>query len=74
MSTVAEQLHQGREAKHLTVEQVAEITRDPAMIICARSKKAISMYSPGSRFISGDSYCTYSTLLKLDVAKRDGCA
>jgi cytoskeletal protein RodZ len=66
MSTVAEQLRQGREARNLTVEQVAEITKmrtDHVRAIEEGNYKAFSapVYIRG--FVR-----TYSRLLKLDEA------
>jgi cytoskeletal protein RodZ len=65
MSTVAEQLHQAREAKHLTVEQVAEITKIRADHLRALEQGNFDMFS-APVYIKGF-VRTYSTLLKLDV-------
>jgi len=45
MSTVAEQLHQAREAKHLTVEQIAEITKIRADHLRALEQGNFDMFS-----------------------------
>jgi cytoskeletal protein RodZ len=65
MSTVAEQLHQGREAKHLTVEQVAEITKIRGDHLRALEEGNFNVFS-APVYIRGF-VRTYSTLLKLDV-------
>src|SRR5437868_8839190 len=65
MSTVAEQLHQGREAKHLTVEQVAEITKIRGDHLRALEEGNFDVFS-APVYIRGF-VRTYSTVLKLDV-------
>jgi cytoskeletal protein RodZ len=65
MSTVAEQLHQAREAKHLTVEQVAEITKIRSDHVRALEEGNFDVFS-APVYIKGF-VRTYSTLLKLDV-------
>jgi len=67
MSTVAEQLHQAREAKHLTVEQIAEITKIRADHLRALEQGNFDMFS-APVYIKGF-VRTYSTLLKLDVPR-----
>src|SRR5882724_11661415 len=67
MSTVAEQLHQAREAKHLTVEQVAEITKIRGDHLRALEEGNFEVFS-APVYIRGF-VRTYSTLLKLDVPK-----
>src|SRR5882724_10511528 len=67
MSTVAEQLHQAREAKHLTVEQVAEITKIRGDHLRALEEGNFDMFS-APVYIRGFVRC-YSTLLKLEVPK-----
>jgi cytoskeletal protein RodZ len=67
MSSVAEQLHQGREAKRLTVEQVAEITKIRADHLRALEEGNFDMFS-APVYIKGF-VRTYSTLLKLDVPR-----
>jgi hypothetical protein len=67
MSTVAEQLHQAREARRLTVEQVAEITKIRADHLRALEEGNFDMFS-APVYIKGF-VRTYSTLLKLDVPK-----
>src|SRR5579859_1597398 len=67
MSTVAEQLHQAREAKKLTVEQVAEITKIRSDHVRALEEGNFNVFS-APVYIRGF-VRTYSTLLKLDVPK-----
>ena len=67
MSTVAEQLHHAREAKHLTVEQVAEITKIRGDHLRALEEGNFNIFS-APVYIRGF-VRTYSTLLKLDVPK-----
>lgn len=67
MSTVAEQLHEGREAKHLTVEQVAEITKIRTDHLRALEEGNFNVFS-APVYIRGF-VRTYSTLLKLDVPR-----
>ncbi|HYG33135.1 MAG TPA: helix-turn-helix transcriptional regulator [Clostridia bacterium] len=63
--SVAEQLHQAREAKRLTVEQVAEITKIRSDHIRALEEGDFNVFS-APVYIRGF-VRTYSTLLKLDV-------
>lgn len=65
MSTVAEQLRQGREARNLTVQQVAEITKVRADHIRAVEEGNFDVFS-APVYIRGF-VRTYSNLLKLDV-------
>ncbi|HTL18407.1 MAG TPA: helix-turn-helix domain-containing protein [Patescibacteria group bacterium] len=65
MSTVAEQLHQAREARKLTVEQVAEITKIRSDHVRALEEGNFNVFS-APVYIRGF-VRTYSTLLKLDV-------
>src|SRR6516164_9352709 len=67
MSTVAEQLHQAREARHLTVEQVAEITKIRGDHLRALEEGNFDVFS-APVYIRGF-VRTYSTLLKLDVPR-----
>ncbi|HLH52146.1 MAG TPA: helix-turn-helix domain-containing protein [Verrucomicrobiae bacterium] len=67
MPTVAEQLHQAREAKHLTVEQVAEITKIRGDHLRALEEGNFNVFS-APVYIRGF-VRTYSTLLKLDVPR-----
>lgn len=67
MSTVAEQLHQAREAKHLSVEQVAEITKIRSDHLRALEEGNFNVFS-APVYIRGF-VRTYSTLLKLDVPR-----
>jgi cytoskeletal protein RodZ len=67
MSTVAEQLHQAREARRLTVEQVAEITKIRSDHLRALEEGNFNVFS-APVYIRGFVRC-YSTLLKLDVPK-----
>src|SRR6266702_8327747 len=65
MSTVAEQLHQAREAKHLTVQQVAEITKIRGDHLRALEEGNFDVFS-APVYIRGF-VRSYATLLKLDV-------
>src|SRR5215510_127901 len=65
MSTVAEQLHQAREAKHLTVEQIAEITKIRTDHVRALEEGNFDVFS-APVYIRGFVRC-YSGLLKLNV-------
>jgi cytoskeletal protein RodZ len=65
MSTVAEQLRQAREAKNLTVQQVAEITKMRTDHLRALEEGKFDVFS-ASVYIRGF-VRTYATLLKLDV-------
>ena len=65
MSTVAEQLQQAREARSLTVEQVAEITKIRGDHVRALEEGNFDVFS-APVYIRGF-VRTYSTLLKLDV-------
>ena len=65
MSTVAEQLRQAREAKHLTVQQVVEITKIRTDHLLAVEEGNFDVFS-APVYIRGF-VRTYSTLLKLDV-------
>src|SRR5436190_16577832 len=65
MSTVAEQLHQAREARRLTVEQVAEITKIKTDHIRALESGNFDVFS-APVYIRGF-VRTCSTVLKLDV-------
>ncbi len=67
MSTVAEQLRQAREARHLTVEQVAEITKIRTDHLRALEEGNFNVFS-APVYIRGF-VRTLSTLLKLDVPK-----
>jgi hypothetical protein len=67
MSTVAEQLHRGREAKQLSVEQVAEITKIRGDHLRALEEGNFNVFS-APVYIRGF-VRTYSTLLKLDVPR-----
>jgi cytoskeletal protein RodZ len=67
MSTVAEQLHQAREARKLTVEQVAEITKIRGDHVRALEEGNFNVFS-APVYIRGF-VRTYSTLLKLDVPR-----
>ena len=67
MSTVAEQLHQAREAKKLTIEQVADITKIRGDHLRALEAGDFDIFS-APVYIRGF-VRTYSTLLKLDVPK-----
>lgn len=65
MPTVAEQLNQAREAKHLTVEQIAEITKIRSDHVRALEEGNFNVFS-APVYIRGF-VRTYSTLLKLNV-------
>jgi cytoskeletal protein RodZ len=65
MPTVAEQLHQAREARHLTIEQVADVTKIRADHLRALEEGDFNVFS-APVYIRGF-VRTYSTLLKLDV-------
>jgi cytoskeletal protein RodZ len=65
MSTVAEQLRQAREAKKLTIHQVAEITKIRTDHIRALEEGNFDVFS-APVYIRGF-IRTYATLLKLDV-------
>ncbi len=65
MSTVAEQLRQGREANNLSVQQVAEITKVRADHIRAVEEGNFDVFS-APVYVRGF-VRTYSKLLKLDV-------
>ena len=67
MSTVAEQLRQAREARHLTVEQVAEITKIRTDHLRALEEGNFDVFS-APVYIRGF-VRSLSTLLKLDVPK-----
>lgn len=66
MSTVAEQLRQAREARHLTVQQIAEITKIRTDHVRALEEGNFDVFS-APVYIRGF-VRTLSTLLKLDVA------
>ena len=65
MSTVAEQLRQAREAKNLTVQQVAEVTKMRTDHLRALEEGKFDVFS-APVYIRGF-VRTYATLLKLDV-------
>jgi hypothetical protein len=65
MSTVAEQLHKAREARRLTVEQVAEITKIRSDHLRALEEGNFNVFS-APVYIRGF-VRSYSSLLKLDV-------
>jgi len=65
MSTVADQLHQAREARHLTIQQVAETTKIRGDHLRALEEGNYDIFS-APVYIRGF-VRTYSTLLKLDV-------
>jgi len=67
MSTVAEQLRQAREARHLTVEQVAEITKIRTDHLRALEEGNFNVFS-APVYIRGF-VRSLSTLLKLDVPR-----
>jgi cytoskeletal protein RodZ len=67
MSTVAEQLHQAREARKLSIEQVAEITKIRTDHLRALEEGNFDVFS-APVYIRGF-VRTLSTLLKLDVPK-----
>jgi cytoskeletal protein RodZ len=65
MSTVAEQLHQAREARHLTVQQAADITKIRTDHLRALEKGDFDAFS-APVYIRGF-VRIYSTLLKMEV-------
>src|ERR1044071_5997129 len=65
MSTVAEQLRQAREAKNLTIHQVADVTKIRTDHIRALEEGNFNVFS-APVYIRGF-VRTYATLLKLDV-------
>ena len=65
MSTVAEQLRVAREARKLTIEQVAEVTKIRTDYIRALEEGNFNVFS-APIYIRG-SVKNYATLLKLDV-------
>ena len=65
MSTVSEQLRQAREAKHLTVDQIVEITKIRTDHLHALEEGNFDVFS-APVYIRGF-VRSYSTLLKLDV-------
>src|SRR5882724_10203353 len=65
MSTVAEQLRAGREAKKLTVQQVADATKIRTDYVRALDEGNFSVFS-APVYIRG-SVKNYAALLKLDV-------
>jgi cytoskeletal protein RodZ len=65
MSTVAEQLRQAREARHLTIQQVAQITKMRTDHLLALEEGNFDVFS-APVYIRGF-VRTYSALLKLDV-------
>ena len=67
MPTVAEQLRTGREAKKLTVEQVAELTKIRTDHIRALEEGNFDRF-PAPIYIRG-SVKNYATMLKIDVPK-----
>lgn len=67
MTTVAEQLHVAREAKPLTIYQVAEVTKIRTDHIRALEEGNFDVFS-APVYIRGF-VRTYATLLKLDVAQ-----
>ncbi len=67
MSTVAEQLRAGREAKNLTVEQVAEMTKIRTDHLRALEEGNFNVFS-APIYIRG-SVKNYASALKLDTAK-----
>jgi Helix-turn-helix domain len=67
MSTVAQQLQQGREARHLTVQQVAEITKIRTDHLRALEEGNFDVFS-APVYIRGF-VRSYATLLKLDVPR-----
>ena len=67
MSSVAQQLQQAREARHLTVQQVAEITKVRSDNVRALEEGNFNVFS-APVYIKGF-VRTYSTLLKLDVPR-----
>src|SRR5712664_880560 len=67
MPTVADQLHQAREARKLTIEQVAEVTKIRSDHVRALEEGNFNVFS-APVYIRGF-VRTYSTLLKLDVPR-----
>jgi len=67
MSTVAEQLHQAREARKMTIQQVAEIIKLRADHVRALEEGNYAIFS-APVYIRGF-VRTYATLLKMDVPK-----
>ncbi len=67
MSTVAEQLHSAREAKNLSIHQVAEVTKIRTDHIRALEQGDFNIFS-APVYIRGF-VRTYGTLLKLDVPR-----
>ena len=67
MPTVAEQLHQGRESKKLTIQQVAEVTKIRTDHLRALEEGNFEIFS-APVYIRGF-VRSYATLLKLDVPK-----
>ena len=67
MSTVAEQLRAGREARKLTIPQVAEVTKIRTDHIRALEEGNFNVFS-APIYIRG-SVKNYATLLKLDVSQ-----
>ncbi|MGC9942598.1 MAG: helix-turn-helix domain-containing protein [Verrucomicrobiota bacterium] len=65
MPTVAEQLRAGREAKHLTVQQVADVTKIRTDHVRALEEGDFSVFS-APIYIRG-SVKNYATFLKLDL-------
>lgn len=65
MPTVAEQLHQAREARKLTIQQVAEITKLRTDHVRALEEGNYAIF-PAPVYIRGF-VRTYASLLKLDV-------
>src|SRR5436190_2722742 len=65
MPTVAEKLREAREAKKITLQQVAEITKMRTDHICALEEGNFNVFS-APVYIRGF-IRTYATLLKLDV-------
>jgi cytoskeletal protein RodZ len=67
MSTVAEQLRAAREAKHLTVEQVADLTKMRSDHVRALEEGNFNVFS-APIYIRG-SVKNYASALKLDTAR-----
>jgi len=67
MPTVAEQLHQARESKKLTIQQVAEVTKIRSDHLRALEEGNFEIFS-APVYIRGF-VRSYSTLLKLDVPR-----
>src|SRR3989440_7758679 len=65
MSSVAEQLRQGREARHLSVQQVADITKIRGDHLHALEEGNFDVFS-APVYIRGF-VRSYATILKLDV-------